>query len=409
MKLSRLQRTVHSFCRETVYGFITLAAIALPRWRNAKSTHVLPALPSVKVRQPVNFENLSIAFRRNLIDEKYLPIRRLFTLSGVWVSGEACIFRDLRVFEPSLCWAKDLPCYRNGKFLSRQWRTKALRFENTPVALIYDNWSATNYYHWMIESLPRLVFVTTCYPDCTLLLPHPAPSFIEESLRYFNVHNIHRLDRNTGLIFAKELLFPELIYYYNPEEVPEIEPVRPAEATLAEKARVTLRTELISLVRGRLVPASAHAAAWRKVYTTRSAASTRRLVNENQLLSILKSAGVDIINFETVNFEEQVRLMSETKLLIGVHGSNLVNMVFLPGRATVVELMNEEHFNEAYYLLASSFGFEYYSVPCSAADKETFAAADSVGRNDADLLVNVQAVEQVLNQFMTKEKEVSAY
>ena len=93
--------------------------------------------------------------------------------------------------------------------------------------------------------------------------------------------------------------------------------------------------------------------------------------------------------------------MRETRILAGVHGSNMVNILFLPNTAKVIELMNAHQLNDAFYLLSSAIGIDYYSVPCRMADESLKNSSDSVLINDADLVVDANRFENILREVLT--------
>ncbi len=75
--------------------------------------------------------------------------------------------------------------------------------------------------------------------------------------------------------------------------------------------------------------------------------------------------------------------MLDTAVVIGVHGANMVNILFMQPHVKVIELMNKDHVNDAYYLLASTLNLYYYSIPCLMTDKSLIITANSVTLNDA--------------------------
>ena len=105
---------------------------------------------------------------------------------------------------------------------------------------------------------------------------------------------------------------------------------------------------------------------------------------------------------------DQVQLMRETAILVGVHGSNMVNILFLPETATVIELMNEDHLNDAFYLLSSSVGVPYYSIPCKMVNEDLKTSNDSVAVNNADLVVDTYLFKQTLESVFLHEPSEEA-
>jgi capsular polysaccharide biosynthesis protein len=192
---------------------------------------------------------------------------------------------------------------------------------------------------------------------------------------------------------------PELVYYeYTEADVLTPEKEVALTAPVTPEITALQQNELIVAVRNRLLAAftATATAPHRKIYVSRAQQKTRRLANEGAILPILEKHGFELVYFETLSFGEQLRLMQETRVFAGVHGANMVNLLFLQPGAQVVELMNKDYVNDAYYLLASSIKLPYYAVPCCMADGTIDATADRVVLNDADLLVAPADLEQTL-------------
>jgi capsular polysaccharide biosynthesis protein len=206
------------------------------------------------------------------------------------------------------------------------------------------------------------------------------------------------------MLRVSRLAMPELVYYYEEKEgaflynyklqTPKTKSVfnLPAPASAPD----FLAQELIVLLRKQLISAIPPRAPSRKIYASRSLQKTRRLQNEEQIWPLLEKRGFERVYFEEMSFQEQINVMLEAEIFMGVHGANMVNILFLQPGTKVVEMMNQDHHNEAYYLLASSLGLPYYSIPCITADLRLREAEDPVIRNDADLVVHGGLIESVL-------------
>ncbi|RNF11700.1 glycosyltransferase [Trypanosoma rangeli] len=68
---------------------------------------------------------------------------------------------------------------------------------------------------------------------------------------------------------------------------------------------------------------------------------TRRLTNIPDIVQIMQSMGFDsqVVAFETLPIREQLRIVTMTDLLIGVHGNGLMWLQFLPPGSAVIELV----------------------------------------------------------------------
>lgn len=393
---------LRNLIRKGVIRAIDRIARFLPRWRSATVVDVVPQLEWLRVKSPVNAGELPTKFASQFVRAKNIPARRIFKVSNVCVTAEGVTFRNLRVFIPSLPWSKDLIRYQTGELLATQWKQTVRTLDEQPLILAYDHWALSNYYHWMIESLPRLFVAGSLYRDCRILLPDDVHEYVISSLELLGIKNFERIGADE-IIRVPRLIMPEIVYYNGVEN--EDRPPEPSDVVVSHPLA---HEELILPVRRKLLGTFSPSYPFRKVYVSRSRSRIRRLINEEDILPTLKASGFEIVYFEGMSLVEQIRLMQETCILAGVHGSNMVNILFLPTTSKVIELMNEHQLNDAFYLLASSIGIDYYSVPCSMHDDALKNSRDSVLINDADLVVNKDCFHRVLNEALVSNAEESS-
>lgn len=91
----------------------------------------------------------------------------------------------------------------------------------------------------------------------------------------------------------------------------------------------------------------------------------RQVVNLEALISGLNKAKyeVTVANFSSYGppFEDQVRIVSQTDILVGMHGAGLTHMLFLPKWSAVFELYNCED-PKCYSDLARLNGIKYQTL-----------------------------------------------
>jgi hypothetical protein len=398
---------IYTIIRKFLFFFVTTIAKALPRLEASESVDIFPPIFSLPVSLPVNYNTLPVDFAKHFIKVKSIPKRQIFVLKNVYVNGSAVIFKNLRIFRPSLTWYKDIRSAINGHLLFRQWHKSVIDTipDTSTVALVYDDWSASNYYHWMIESLPRLLMIKEKFPESLVIVPEPTQLYILttiEMLGFSNLYFLHREKRDITKV--SRLLLPELVYYEENEN-DVINKDQKQNVALNRKSQTFKnnidipKEELIVSVRKKLLSFFPNNACHpsKKIFVSRSRQQTRRLLNESEILPILEKYGFEIFYFEDMTFEEQVNLMLDTTIFISIHGANMVNILFMQPGAKVIEMMNLDYVNDAYYLLSSSLNLSYYSLPCTLADSNIKLMEDTVKLNDADLLVSVTKLEEVIH------------
>lgn len=212
---------------------------------------------------------------------------------------------------------------------------------------VTDEWSA-NYFHWMTDCLPRIWEGIEMAPNSPILLPQ---SF--ENLRY--VTDSLNLAGLEAIFFAKNenLKIAELTLTARTATFPNFfEP-------LARKTRALLSIQ----------PAQTP---WKKVYISRKLAPKRKAHNEQEVENFLRNQEFEIVYAEKLSLVEQIQLMSETSLLVCLHGAALTNMLFLPKTAKVLELRNVgDSITQCYFNLASALDLPYFYTLNSGDSKDT--------------------------------------
>ena len=79
----------------------------------------------------------------------------------------------------------------------------------------------------------------------------------------------------------------------------------------------------------------------RVVVAVRKENESRRLENAAELTTHLHQMGYNAtqVTLGSLPFKQQIHLMSDAKVLIGVHGSDMVSFLFMPFRAVVIEIL----------------------------------------------------------------------
>ncbi|UOQ97071.1 glycosyltransferase family 61 protein [Hymenobacter sp. 5317J-9] len=342
-------------------------------WTAADGPALLPAVPAQPVPLPRNADQLPADFRALFGHGIALAERRVHRLHRAVVSWHGVVFQHLRLFLPSVWATPRLPPEFDGTFLLRQWLGRRHDVATAEVVgLAHGPWAAGNYYHWLVDTLPRLHLLQRTHPGCPLLVPEPIPAYVRQTAAMFGFERLVPLPAG-AVARVPELAMPDY---------PAPSGFQDGSLSLASRNRVM---EALGI---------AGFAGQRRVYVSRSRQRLRRLLNETAIEPLLTQYGFETLYFEELSFAEQVRLMTETTVLVGVHGANLTNMLFMRPGATVVELMNRsthaEVFNPCYYYLANALQLSYYCLPCQGTSGE-----DHWQANNSDLEVEYAALQRV--------------
>lgn len=203
-----------------------------------------------------------------------------------------------------------------GLFISRAsliLRGKTRLSGDRPIGTVHSQWSA-GYYHWITESLPRALVLKDRHPSCSILLPQYKPTFHRESLQLMGLGQAETFP-------GKNIVADKICL------------------TSCPKAYGTTSPKLLKKMRALFALQQQAAPADKLVYISREKARGRRVVNEKEVRELLARAGAEIVVAEDLSFAQQVSLFARTRLLIGIHGAGLTNMVFMPEGGAVIELL----------------------------------------------------------------------
>jgi capsular polysaccharide biosynthesis protein len=255
-------------------------------------------------------------------------------------------------------------------FVNNYVLRKRRRFKQKSV-WVTDDWS-NGYFHWLGDVIPRLFTVKDQLKDRVLLLPNKYQNF--------------------------KYVTPSL----QPFELGGVEFVKPAEVLVCDDLILPTQTapsghyndELIRAVAKMFVDfyRKTSPAATDRIYISRSRAPKRKIINEAEVIALMKELGFRIVLPEELSFAEQVTLGSQARYLVSSHGAGMTNMLFMPPATSVLELRHvTDNINNCYFTLASALGLNYYYQTCKA---------NGTDPHLADLVVDIDKLRTNLELMM---------
>ena len=82
-----------------------------------------------------------------------------------------------------------------------------------------------------------------------------------------------------------------------------------------------------------------------KIYLTRQNSAFRNLVNEEDVVDILKKKNFRIIDLNNLSIVEQIELFSNSEIIVSVSGSSLTNIAFCSPGTKVIEIIPKYNFD----------------------------------------------------------------
>lgn len=212
------------------------------------------------------------------------------------------------------------------------------------VATVINEWS-NNYFHWLTEVLPKVYFLKMQISSFSVLLPiNYSASFQVDSLKILEIPIINF----DGIVFLKNVYLPDRQAPYSAHYNPEI------------------LKAMVGVIKAK-VDCSYNLGPY--IYVTRRNAGRRKLSNEEEVIKVLNKFSFKIVEFETLNFYQQVSVASNAKVMVGSHGAGLTNIMFCEPGACIYEFsLIGETMDKCYYTLADACDLNYYYQFCPSAN-----------------------------------------
>jgi capsular polysaccharide biosynthesis protein/Flp pilus assembly protein TadD len=227
-----------------------------------------------------------------------------------------------------------------------------------PKGVLLGMSGSGNYYHWLIDFLPRLFtinqFRDTLNPGDTgpYLASDNCPEVIRELLGYLGVDEAKMryvpYDRS---IAVEHLFIPALPSFSIP--------------VLAE-AIAFLKT----LIEGPVARWSAGGEfeeSGTRVYLDRRSAVERRVLNEDALISRLRENDFTVVSPDPTSIRQQILGLAKARVLVSAHGAGMANMIFAPPGCEIIELGFPHDTSRHISNLARACGHRHRELTCKAA------------------------------------------
>ena len=204
---------------------------------------------------------------------------------------------------------------------------------------------SANYYHTIIDFLPRLILLAVHPPlqKLTVLLEKSmCDNFTEPVNHVFAVlglKNVNAVIMDEGVAALADAFIP---------------------------ARLRLDMAVHIWRRFLTRPNTAKPGRGRRLYLTREGVGRRQAKNEEAVRICLAGRGFEAVDPGGLPFRDQIEMFAEADQVVALHGAAMTNIVFVPDHCQVVELCGPS-VPEFYPNLARAIGLSFYRVQDSSA------------------------------------------
>ena len=227
-------------------------------------------------------------------------------------------------------------------------------------AYVYPNVLQSNWYHFIAELLFQAFLLTRDYPGTPVILTNLVPGDNRDTLSMLMSEfgcNFMGVDtRGARFEVASSFTYRDVIGRIH------------RDGELNEHARGEF-SEYIDCLRV-LADRTARTAIGRRVFSTRRPGEWRVSESVHLVEKTFEKAGFEVLYFGDMDVREQMAVMAGTELLAGFHGANLINLLFMPPGASVVEINSSGIPHNLYEGMADVAGLQYRRIMISEPELE---------------------------------------
>lgn len=135
-----------------------------------------------------------------------------------------------------------------------------------------------------------------------------------------------------------------------------------------------------------------------RIYISRSRATHRKIINEDEVIGALEELGFVTIVTELISIKEQVALFSQAEVVVSIHGAGLANIAFCKPGTKVIEILTPNFlYIPRYYILSHCCELEYYYLIAEAIKNSYLRSIFYDNHNGReDVLVNINSLKALL-------------
>lgn len=261
----------------------------------------------------------------------FLTRARIVGREGVVVSRDNRVIREFTYPPQAQAWG-ELSCFREARF------RKAQKVIGWYATVNYR--ASTNYFHWMLECLPRMSLLEKFVPILDGVV-------VSESIMPFHRESLALLGVDPSkLIACSATTNIEFEYLFVPKYFARDNPPRWLHQWFKAKFLGPDIDELSKSAR-------------RKLYISRADAGTRRCLNDDELYGHLAPLGFERIVLTGMAFKEQATLFFAADTIVAHHGAGLANMVFCRPDTRLLEIFSKHWLAPCFFALSKSIGIAY--------------------------------------------------
>ncbi|MGR3173262.1 MAG: glycosyltransferase family 61 protein [Candidatus Scalindua sp.] len=269
--------------------------------------------------------------------------------------------------------------YKNQHSIMRQLFLGKMTKLKGNVAIIATE-GADNYFHWMLDVLPRFDLLKKAD------ILHDIDYFIVPPLKLpFQIESIRKIGIRTD-----KLIFSDCNRFHIQAEqlfVPSLPSLLGSHDKWAYE-----------FLRGLFLKKGYRKTKYSKyLFISRKNAKSRRIINEEGVLSVLKPLGFEVLECEKLPIERQAEIFHNAECIIAVQGSGLTNVVFCQENCKIICIYPPFEIDSNMWIISNRLKLAFY---CIIINEEKVREFDNpwIGRKADDIFVDLSILKKILER-----------
>jgi capsular polysaccharide biosynthesis protein len=318
---------------------------------------------------PVNYAEMHESKTSFIHAEETIDASCLLEIKNAYISPFGVVFKNGLVVKDSV-----YSMFKPNSFLLSFYKKILLnKVKNVSGNCIVAHHSYyQNYYHFLLEILPRLFVLKDKAPTLKIIINKNIPLFVKEYIELFK--------------------FKEIVFI-NDDEIAKVDNIifsTYLSRGLAYNEKVI--QEMSNWLREKLLDNSIDNSP-EKIFISRDNAKYRKTVNEDEVFKFLQKKGFVKFNLDEPSIKAQANFFRNAKYIIGSHGAGFSNMIYSKNCKLVIDIIHEHHPQDCFYNLANCFNIDYAYFQCKGTGANSYA-------NNDDILVELANFERTYNQYI---------
>lgn len=198
-----------------------------------------------------------------------------------------------------------------------------------------------NFYHWMIDLLPRLELVADFLKQGMPLITPPRMrgwhrATLQAVLEELDLAEIEIIEPQGGITRFKRVIMP---------------------TNITQSLDISPRQ--LDILRRSFLKNASGGGTRRRLYISRRDAANRQIKNEDEVCAQLQHRGFEVITMSELKPVDQAALFSSAEVIVGAHGAAFANLAFCQEGTQVIEVFREGHFAPCFARIAQSAQLGY--------------------------------------------------